>query len=73
MDVLAIDDDIAEIDADPENEALGGRDARVLFGDIALNRDSAGDCFDNTRELDQQAVARGLHNTAFVLGNFGVN
>jgi len=39
----------------------------------SLDRQRAGDGLDDTREFDQEAVAGGLDDAAFVLGDLGVD
>jgi hypothetical protein len=67
------DDHVAEIDADAEFDAPGGRDARVPFGHAVLHGEGAGDCFDDARKLDQQPVAGGLDHPPLVFGEFRID
>ena len=58
-DVVAIDDHVAEIDADPQLETALGRD-RVIDGvRCSLHLDGAVQRVDDARKIRQQAVARG--------------
>ena len=52
-DVVAIDDDVAEIDANAELDARIGRHVGVAFGHLALHVDGAAHGVDDAGELDQ--------------------
>jgi len=65
--VVVLDDDVAEIDADTEYDPLILRRCSVPLGHPALHRDRAGDGLNDARELDQDAVTGGLDDAAFVL------
>ena len=66
-DVVAVDDDVAHVDADTKSEIAGaGRHRR-------LHRHRACHCIDRARELCQHAVASGLDDAAFVLGDGGID
>ena len=56
-DVVAVDDDVAEIDADPQLETALGRDRGVDRARGALHLDSATQRVDDARKIRQQAVA----------------
>ena len=73
VDVVALDDDVAEVDADPEYDPLVFRDRDVALGHPALHRDRAGDGLDDAREFDQDAVAGRLDDAALVLGDLGID
>ena len=60
VDVVALDDDVAEIDADAEIEPLLGRHGGVALRLLLLHLDGAAHGVDDAGELDQQAVAHGL-------------
>jgi hypothetical protein len=67
-DVVAVDDDIANVDSNPELDAELrplGRSCRHLL----LNRNRASHGIDGARELDQHAVAGSLDNTALMGGD----
>src|SRR5262249_30436218 len=68
-DVLALDDDVALVDANTELDALVFGDGGVPLDHLALHRDRAGNRFDDARELDQQPVAGRLDDAALVLGD----
>ena len=69
VDVLALDDHVAEVDADPEADALGLGHARLPLGHAALDRDRARDGVDDAGELAERAVAHELDDAAAVLGD----
>ena len=69
QDVAVLDDDVADVDADPERDPPVLRHGRLALGDALLNRDRAFDRIDRARELDQGAVAHQLDDAAVVLGD----
>jgi hypothetical protein len=69
MDVVAVDDDVAEIDPDPEHNALFFRRHCIALGHPTLHRHCAGHRFNDARELDQDAVTGGLDDASLVLGD----
>jgi hypothetical protein len=72
-DVAGLDDDVTDVDADAELDAVFGRHARVMPGHLALHLDGAAQCIDHAAELDEQPVAGGLDETTLVLGDFRVD
>ena len=69
VDVLAFDDDVAQVDADAELDArLVGR-AAVAVGHAGLDGDGAAHRLDGAGEIDQQAVAGALDDAAAVGGD----
>ena len=62
--VVALDQNVAEIDADAINDALIFGSAGVALDHQPLNRDRAFDGGDDGGKLKQQAVARGLDDTS---------
>ena len=72
-DVAVLDDDVAEIDADAELDALLRGDTGIALGHPALHRDGAAHRIDDAGEFDQQAVAGGLDDAAAVLGDVRVD
>jgi len=70
VDVAFLDDDVADVDADAERDALVRGQVRLALGDAALDRRGALDRIDHARELDQRIVAHQLHDPAVVLGDF---
>ena len=70
--VVALDDDIADIDADAEFDAAAFRDIGVALAHLALDLSGAGDRIHHARKLDQHAVAGQLDDATLVLGDLGV-
>jgi hypothetical protein len=58
VDVLAVDDHVAEVDADAERKPVLGRQGGVALAQGLLDADSAGQRLDDAREVGQHAVAR---------------
>jgi len=71
-DVAILDDDVADIDADAQLDAVVGRYPGIAPGHLALRFDGGAQCIHNTGELDEQPVAGGLDNAAMVFGNFRI-
>ena len=71
IDVVAVDDDVAEIDADPQ---LDCRFAwrQYARSDSVLNVDSAFDRVDDARELNQRSVADQLDDAAITGSDRGI-
>ena len=72
-DVVALDDDVAEIDADAELDAPVLRHIGVALAHAALDLGGAGDRVHHARELHQHAVAGELDDAPLVLGDLGVD
>src|SRR5205814_4760318 len=72
VEVVALDDHVAEIDADAQLDAAVRRDARVPLGHRLLHRDRAAHRIDDAGKLHQHAVAGGLDDAAPVLGDLRV-
>ena len=66
-------DDVAEMDADAEFDALVLRHARVALRHRVLHFDRAADRVDHAAELDDRAVAGALDHPAFVNGDGGID
>ncbi len=64
IEIVALDDHIAEIDADAQFDAAVRRDAGVPLGHRLLHRDRAAHRIDDAGKLYQQAVAGGLDDAA---------
>ena len=64
IDVVAIDDDVADIDADPELYPTVFGAARIAFANLLLDLDRAGDSVHGARELHQRAVAHEFERPA---------
>ena len=60
IDVVAIDDDVTDIDANPELYTTVFGAARIAFLDLLLDFDRAGDSVHGARELHQRAVTHEL-------------
>jgi hypothetical protein len=72
IDAVALDDHVAEIDADAQLDTIVRRDACVALGHRLLHRDRAADRIDDAGEPHQQAVAGGLDDAAMVLGDLRI-
>src|SRR5262245_37113205 len=73
MNIIAIDNDVTDVNTDAKCDTLLLRRLGVTFGRAALDIDRATHRSDDARKLDQYSVARGLNNSAAMLGNFRVN
>ena len=74
IDVVALDDHVAEIDADAQFDALVVRRHRCSRSAIAsLHLDRAAHRIDDAGKLHQQAVAGGLDDAAVVLGDLRID
>jgi hypothetical protein len=67
--VVALDDDLAEVEPDPHLEALIVRHCSVAFRQAALQADRALDGIDDAAELGKQPIAHQLENAAVVPRN----
>jgi hypothetical protein len=72
IEVVALDDHVAEIDADAQLDAAVRRDADVPLGHRLLDFDRAAHRIDDAGKLDQQTVAGGLDDTTVMLGDFRI-
>jgi hypothetical protein len=70
IEVVALDDHVAEIDADTQLDAVVRRDVRVPPGYRLLHLDRAAHRINDAREFDQHTVTGGLDDAAVVLGDF---
>jgi hypothetical protein len=61
MNVVAVNDDVADIDADPEVDAPIGRLGEVSLRHPLLHLDGTAHGIHDTRELNKHAVADSLH------------
>ena len=68
-DVVALDDDVAEIDADAELDASVLRHVLIALDHRPLDLGGTGDRVHDARKLDQHAVAGDLDDAALVLGD----
>jgi hypothetical protein len=67
IEVVALDDHIAEIDADAQFDPVVRRGAGVPLGHRLLHRDRAAHRIDDARKLHQHAVAGSLDDAAVML------
>ena len=72
VDVVALDDDVAEIDADAIADALRFGALRLGARRRLLDRQRAVDGGDHAREFDQRAVAHQLDDAPAVRGDAGI-
>ena len=68
-DVTVLDDDVTNIDTDPEFDAIVRRHLRVPLGHAGLHLGRTAQPIDDAGELDQHAVARSLDDPAMPLGD----
>ena len=68
-DILAFDDDVADIDADPELDRIGLGTTGIVLAKLSLNFDGASDGIHGACEFHQRAVAHELDDTAGMGGN----
>lgn len=69
--VVAVYDDLANIDTDSESDPMGG--VAVAFRHFLLHRHRAGHGINNAGELDQHAIARRLDDAAVIRRNRGID
>jgi hypothetical protein len=72
IEIVALDDDVAEIDADAQLDAVVSPDARVPFGHRLLHLDRTAHRINDTGKFDQHAVTGGLDDAAMVLGDLRI-
>jgi len=72
VDVALVDDDVADINADAELDALFRGHADVALGHPALQIDRAAHRVDDAGEFDEEAIAGGLDDAAAVFDDLGV-
>jgi hypothetical protein len=66
-DILAVDDDVAEVDPDPELDPLGIRRPGIPQDHLALHIDRAAHRIDDAGKLDEQPVAGRFDDAAAML------
>src|SRR5215813_15280438 len=66
IDVISVDDDIADIDSDSKHDRLVVGNLQVALCNTALNGDRAFHGVDRAGELDQGAVAHEFHHAPSV-------
>src|SRR5689334_19526807 len=73
IEVVALDDHVAEIDADAQFDAVVRGGAGVPLGHRLLHRDGTAHRIDDAGKLHQQAVAGGLDDAAVMLGDLRID
>src|SRR5262249_36613072 len=73
VDVVALDDDVAEVDADAETDQPVVRHALVAHGHLALDVGRALHGIDDAAEFDQRAVAHQLDHAPAMLCDRGID
>jgi hypothetical protein len=63
-DVLAFDDDVTDVDTDPELDRIGFGATGVALPKLSLDFDGAGDGVHGAREFHQRAIAHELDDPA---------
>jgi len=71
IDVLALDDDVAQVDADSKLDAAAFGRSAIAVGHAGLDREGAAHGLDRAGEIHQQAVAGSLHDASVVRGDAG--
>ena len=69
IEVAALDDDVAKIDADAQHDPAGPPARRVCARHPVLQLDGAGDGVDGAGELHQHAVAHHFDDAPVMLGD----
>jgi hypothetical protein len=72
-DVVVLDSDVTDVDADAEFDAAARRLRGIAFGHCRLYFGRASECADDTGELDQQPVASCLDDPPVVLGDLRID
>jgi hypothetical protein len=72
-DVVVVDDDVSDVDADPKSNTLMMRDVNILPSHALLNFNGTSRGIHRARELDQHAVAGGLDDASAMRGDGGIN
>jgi len=67
--VVALNHDVADVNADAEPHLLIGRYSRILLGDRVLYRDSTLHGIDGTAEVGNKAIPRRIENPATMRGD----
>ncbi len=73
MEVGAVWDRVAHVDADAKANAAVGRLVTVIDRHLLLHPDSAPHCTVDAVERDQQGISAGLHHPAAVIADCGVD
>jgi len=72
IEVIALDDYVAEVDADAQLDAVVRREPLIPLGHRLLHLDRAAHRIDDAGKFHQQAVAGGLDDAAVVLGDLRI-
>src|SRR6476619_3464030 len=72
IEVVALDDHVAEIDADAQLDAVVRRDTEVVLGHRLLHLDRAAHRVDDAGKLHQHTVAGRLDDAALMLGDLRI-
>ena len=67
--IVALNDNVADVDADPKPHLITGRPIRVLLGYGLLNLDSALYGIHGAGEIGKHAVARGVEDPTTMRGD----
>ena len=73
VNIGALGEHVADVDPDPKADALAGRQIAVELRHPALHLCEALDCRGDAGELDQQGIPGGVHESADVLVQFGID
>ena len=68
-DIVTFDDDVSDVDPDPEPNRIGFGATGLVLPKLSLNFDGAGDSVHGAREFHQYAVAHEFDDTAGMGGN----
>src|SRR4051794_888220 len=71
-DIVVVDDDIADVDTDPEFNPDTLRDVGVLHGHAALDLNRAAGGIDGAGKLDQHSVAGSLDDATAMRGDYWI-
>src|ERR1035437_9370003 len=71
--VIAVENDVADIDADAEFDALVRRCRGVALCHAALDIDRATDGIDHAHELHEHSIARRFDDSAAMFGDLGID
>ena len=67
--IVALNHDVAHVNADAEPHLLSGRYSRILFGDGFLHRDGALHRIHCAREVSDETISRRVENSATMRGD----
>src|SRR5262245_4484391 len=73
VNVVAIDNDVANVEADAELDSFFRRNVYIAIGHSALDVHRATHGINNAYKFDQHSVARRLHDASAMLGNLWIN